>query len=180
MGRRLLPPPPSIVMDAAQQVLQCGWAGCPKVFGSESEWLKHVAVHVFTLEPGKRVQWLGPPELDPDRELPAADGAFFANLCMVGYSTETFGSPTDDQSPGVDDGYNTENPRTVSRVNGSFSAASMLPQPEFPGFPDVSGNITNPSAPVITTVEHLRLSHSPDEPGRTVSPGSQSQANRGK
>lgn len=58
--------------------LPCRWAGCPEEFDDELGWVKHVAVHIFTLKPGERTPWLGPPELDPDRQqTPVADGAFF-------------------------------------------------------------------------------------------------------
>ena len=91
-------------MDAAQEGLQCGWAGCPEEFDDEAEWIKHVAIHVFTLKPDERVPWLGLPETDPDRKLPAAEGAFFLTLHTTAYSTQVFGTPTDDKSAGVDGG----------------------------------------------------------------------------
>ena len=62
-------------MDATRQGFRCNWAGCPKEFDSERNWLKHVAVHVFTLKPNERTPWLGPPEVDP--------GEFLARLYMV-------------------------------------------------------------------------------------------------
>lgn len=68
---------PSITMHATEQGLQCGWAGCLEELGDETEWIKHVSIHVFTLKPDERTPWLGLPELDPDRQLATVDGAFF-------------------------------------------------------------------------------------------------------
>ena len=77
-------------MHATERGLQCGWAGCTEELDGETEWVKHVAIHVFTLKPDERVPWLGPPELDPDRQPPAVDGAFFARLHTTQCSTVIF------------------------------------------------------------------------------------------
>ena len=64
-------------MDEPRQRLRCNWAGCPQEFDDENGWIQHAYLHVFTLKPGKRTPWLGPPEENPDLErvLPV-DGAF--------------------------------------------------------------------------------------------------------
>ena len=63
--------------------LRCGWAGCPVELPDESGWIKHIAVHVFTLKPGEMTPWLGPPELDPDRQ--RVDGMFFVEFRVIRY-----------------------------------------------------------------------------------------------
>lgn len=71
-------------MDATKQGIQCRWAGCPVEFENETEWIKHVAIHVFTLKPGERTPWLGPPELDPDiQHVSAVEGAFLRNFILL-------------------------------------------------------------------------------------------------
>lgn len=89
-------------MDTVQEGLQCSWASCPKEFDDEAEWIKHIAIHIFTLKPDKRVLWLGPLETDPNCKLPAAEGVFFLTLHMTVYSTQVFSMPTDNKSTGVD------------------------------------------------------------------------------
>ena len=54
--------------DTVEQGLRCGWAGCPVELPDEVEWIKHVAVHVFSLRPFEITPWLGRPEDDPDRD----------------------------------------------------------------------------------------------------------------
>jgi hypothetical protein len=78
----------SITMDSdmdaldmeEDEVFTCRWAGCPEEFEDEVDWVKHIAVHVFTLKAGERTPWLGPPELDPARHQRASvvSGAFFS------------------------------------------------------------------------------------------------------
>ena len=73
-------------MNATKPGLLCRWAGCPEEFDNEVDWVKHVAVHVFTLQPGERTPWLGPPELDPDlRHDSPVDGAFPVGFYVVHY-----------------------------------------------------------------------------------------------
>ena len=60
---------------------QCRWAGCFQMLETESEWIKHVSIHVFTLKPYERTPWLGPPELDPERQhVPVVEGALSAGF----------------------------------------------------------------------------------------------------
>ena len=106
-------------MDPPDRGLQCGWAGCPEEFDNQAEWMEHVSIHVFTLEPYERTPWLGPPELDPDRQhVSAVDGAFYS----IPPNTILNVSDTcaDDQSDGDD--Y-----RASSQSNTLSSPASAPP-----------------------------------------------------
>jgi len=122
----------SITMDAPQQGLRCRWAGCPEEFDDEIEWIKHVAVHVFTLKPGERTPWLGPPELNPDLQRAA--------------------TVDDNQSDGEDD-----DDRAFSQINALSSPASTPPQVGLPDSPDLAEKLNGPSASAIATIQPLRL-----------------------
>ncbi|KAF9645387.1 hypothetical protein BDM02DRAFT_580795 [Thelephora ganbajun] len=109
-------------MDAIGQRLQCGWAGCPEEFDDEADWIRHVSIHVFTLKPNERTPWLGPPELDPDRQQASTADAPFP----------------DDRSDDDDD-----DDHAFSQINALSSPASTPPQIGLPDSPDLSEKIND-------------------------------------
>ena len=130
-------------------------------------WLKHVAVHVFTLKPGEITPWLGPPELDPDRQ--RFDGTFFGEFHIICHQTmRCLSSSADDRSDGEED-----DDRAFSQINALSSPASTPPQVGLPDSPDLAEKINGPSTSMVATVEPLRLLRSPPrsprEPERVLS-----------
>lgn len=70
-----------ITVDDSPWVYPCHWAGCPIELPTELEWVKHSAFHIFSLKPGERTKWLGPPDEDPDRQLPGTP--FFSKMDYI-------------------------------------------------------------------------------------------------
>lgn len=148
-------------MDATEPGLQCGWAGCLEEFDTETDWIGHVSIHVFTLKPGERTPWLGLPDRNPYRQRGlVVNGAFFVNLRTIQYLTDILAPFADDRSDGEDDD---DDYQGFSQINALSSPASTPPQAELPDSPDLSEKINGPSASMVTTVEPLRLLRSPDE-----------------
>lgn len=160
---------PQIVVARTAEGLQCGWAGCPVILPDEIGWIKHVSVHVFTLKPGERTPWLGPPELDPERQ--RVDGMFFAYLASYDLilTTETLATLADEQSDGGGEDDEDEDDRAFSQINALSSPASTPPQVGLPDSPDFSEKINGPSTSAATEVEPLRLLRSPGQLERVLS-----------
>jgi hypothetical protein len=154
----------SIAMDEEPERFQCRWAGCFEMFDTESDWIKHVSIHVFTLKPYERTPWLGPPELDPDRHLAlAVEGVSPAGFCRSPLSRSLVLAA--DEQP---DGQGGDDDRAFLKRNILSLPAGTHPRAELPKFPHLFKKINRPFTSATSTVNPLPLRF-PGAPERSLS-----------